>query len=89
MDALLAIQEVGDSTAQPSAGVRRAEELLGRLEDIRVGLLEGAIPLDRLSGLVATVRTRRENTDDPRLNTILDEIELRAAVELAKLEQLP
>jgi hypothetical protein len=31
------------------------------------------------------VRARREQLDDPKLIAILDEIELRAAVELAKL----
>lgn len=89
VDALLAIQEVGDATHGRSAGLRRAERMLDSLEDIRVGLLDGAIPRERLSDLVETVRTRRNATEDPRLNAILDEIELRASVELAKLEQYP
>jgi hypothetical protein len=33
------------------------------------------------------VRDRRDGAGDPRLAGLLDEIELRAAVELAKLEQ--
>jgi hypothetical protein len=33
------------------------------------------------------VRVRREQVDDPKLTAILDEIELRAAVELAKLSR--
>jgi hypothetical protein len=33
------------------------------------------------------VRDERANTDDPALEAVLDEIELRAAVEVAKLEQ--
>jgi hypothetical protein len=32
------------------------------------------------------VREQRSLTDDPRLEGVLDEIETRAAVELAKLE---
>jgi hypothetical protein len=35
--------------------------------------------------LAQLVRARRDQVDDPRLIAILDEIELRAAVELAKL----
>ena len=58
------------------------------LDDIRQGLLLGAVPKDKLNILVHAVREKREALDDPRLNTILDEIELRASVELAKLEQL-
>jgi hypothetical protein len=30
------------------------------------------------------LKTRRETTDDPRLEAMLDEVEVRAAVELAK-----
>jgi hypothetical protein len=33
------------------------------------------------------VARRRENFSDPKLQGVLDEIELRARVELAKLEQ--
>ena len=44
-----------------------------------------AIPATR-PGLVALLgRARREQLDDPKLIAILDDIELRAAVELAKL----
>ena len=36
--------------------------------------------------LARGVREQREGTDDPRLESLLGEIELRAGVELAKLE---
>ena len=88
-DALLALQEVPDAGQRPSAGLKRAGDLLDRLDEIRVGLLDGAIPRERLGQLVKTVRARREAVEDPRLATLLDEIELRARVELAKLGQLP
>ena len=81
VDALLSLQEVPDATRRPSAGLNRARDMLDRLDEIRVGLLEGAIPSERLSQLVRTVRTSRDNLNDPRLSAILDEIELRAAVE--------
>ena len=42
-----------------------------------------------LGQIVRLVRSRREAFDDPKLSAILDEIELRAAVELAKLGQYP
>ena len=39
-----------------------------------------------LERLARGVREQREGTDDPRLESLLGEIELRAGVELAKLE---
>jgi hypothetical protein len=89
MDALLALQEVPDSTDRRSAGVRRGQDLLDQLDEIRFALLTGAMPIERLGQIVKLVRARREAFDDPKLAGILDEIELRAAVELAKLGQYP
>ena len=59
--------------------------MLDELEQIRLGLLLGQIPRARLEQLAQMVRARREQLDDPKLIAILDDIELRAAVELAKL----
>jgi hypothetical protein len=87
LDALLALQEVPDATQRGSAGVRRGFDLLDRLDEIRMGLLMGSIPADRLGNLVRMVRARRDGVMDPKLNSILDDIELRAMVELAKLGQ--
>jgi hypothetical protein len=67
--------------------VRRGEELLDGLEELRHGLLMGEIPKERMMTLAQTVRNRRENCGDPRLGALLDEIELRVEVELAKLSR--
>ncbi len=88
VDALLAVQEVGDATQGRSQGLIRAQRLLDGLDDIRHGLLVGAIPRSKLAALVGVVREEREKSNDPRLSSLLDEVELRASVELAKLEQL-
>lgn len=89
MDALLSLQEVPDATARRSAGVRRGQDLLDQLDEIRFALLAGTMPTERLGQIVRLVRARREAFDDPKLTGILAEIELRAAVELAKLGQYP
>ena len=65
--------------------IRRGEDILDRLEDLRHGLLTGTISADKLQTLAHVVRTGRGNCGDPRLAALLDEIELRAEVELAKL----
>lgn len=83
---LLALQEVPDAAERRARALKRGEDMLSRLDDLRLGLLEGRLSAERLSGLARTMREAREGTDDPRLDAALAEIELRAAVELAKLE---
>jgi hypothetical protein len=84
--ALFALQEVPDATTgRRKAAVARGDLLLDRLGDIQIGLLDGAIDRRGLTQLAAAVRGARAGTDDPALQGVLDEIELRAAVELAKL----
>ncbi len=85
VDALLALQEVSDDPGGRNRGQRRGEELLGHLDDLHLGLLSGRMSLGTLERLSATVTAKRGLVDDPRLVQILDEIEIRAAVELAKL----
>jgi len=85
LDALLALQEVPDALAQRSKARQHGERLLERLEELRLNLLDGRLSPATISRLAEEVETARAQTDDPVLNEILDEIELRARVELAKL----
>ncbi|MGE4221194.1 MAG: flagellar assembly protein FliX [Alphaproteobacteria bacterium] len=86
VDALLSLQEVGDSTSeQGRARARRwGEDLLDRLDLLRLGILSGGIPRADLIRIASMVGAQRERTTDPRLAEVLAEIELRARVELAK-----
>ena len=84
VDGLLTLQEVDDAGARASAGKRRAQDLLEGLDDIRHGLLTGGLSRDKLLALAKHVQSRRAQVDDPRLAEILDEVDLRAQVELAK-----
>jgi hypothetical protein len=89
LNTVLALQEAPDATRGRAR--RRTKErcslMLDHLEEIRMGLLLGTIPVARLEQLAQLVRAKREQIDDPKLVAILDEIELRAAVELAKLSR--
>lgn len=84
---LLAVQEAdADGRRKSKQGAQHGEELLARLERLRDGLLMGAIPESELRDLAKTISNTRERSfTDPKLGEILDEIELRAKVELAKL----
>ncbi|HEY2069359.1 MAG TPA: flagellar assembly protein FliX [Rhizomicrobium sp.] len=87
LDSILALQNVDDASSGPSKGVSRGEKLLELLDDLRDGLLAGGIPRATLNRLATTLGRRHESFCDPKLQGVLDEIELRARVELAKLEQ--
>lgn len=82
--ALLALQVVGDSLSSRKRAAQNGRDILDSLDRIKVALLEGQIPVERLERLAAIVAERAPSGDD-RLERILDEIELRARVELAKL----
>ena len=66
---------------------QRGADILDRLEEVRQGLLAGGIPKSRLQELAQLVREKRERGADPVISRLLDEIELRAEVELAKLSR--
>jgi hypothetical protein len=87
LDTLVTLQEVPDRKAGRKRAIKRAGDMLDGLEAIRLDLLTGDIPTERLSALLRLVRAQRDQIDDPRLSYLLDEIELRARVELAKLGQ--
>jgi len=86
VDALLSLQEVGDSTSdRGNARARRwGEDLLDRLDMLRLGILSGGIPRADLERIASMVGAQRLRATDPRLAEVLGEIELRARVELAK-----
>ena len=81
---VLGIQEVDDALDHASRGKLRAQDILDRLEGLRLDLLAGTISPDKLLQLSHVVSARRAQISDPRLVGILDEIDLRAQVELAK-----
>lgn len=88
IEGILAIQEVPDATEGRSRGLGHAHDMLDRLDEIRHGLLVGAIPMGRLVALRQQMREMRNSGNmprDARLSAILEEIDLRASVELAKL----
>jgi hypothetical protein len=90
LNAVLTLQEAPDATSRNRSRQRakqRGNLMLDHLEELRLGLLLGTIPLARLETLGQLVRAKRDDIDDPKLLAILDEIELRAAVELAKLSR--
>jgi len=86
LDTLLTVQEVPDAAAGRRRAVQRADTLLDRLDELRLALLAGVLPRERLGELARLAGTARAGFNDPGLTQLLDQIDLRVAVELAKLD---
>ncbi len=86
LEALIALQEVGGPLERRRRSVGRAGKILDALDALKLDLLEGRLSRNAVEALARAVRDQRALTDEPRLEGLLDEIETRAAVELAKLE---
>jgi hypothetical protein len=85
MDALLALQGEEDVlTGRRRRQIKRSKDILDALDDIRVSVLSGDIDDEALLRLQSNITASREEVEDDRLQGVLNEIETRAFVELAK-----
>ncbi|MGF7052369.1 hypothetical protein GGC47_001534 [Bosea sp. OAE752] len=85
LDMLLAVQADEDQQERKRRQARRGHDLLDGLDRLKAALLAGRVLPSELERIRNALALRRETTDDPRLDEVLAHIELRAAVELAKL----
>lgn len=86
VSALMALQGVEDPTERRRRAIRRGGGLLDRLDELKLALLQGEAGEAALDRLTRTLREERPVDADPGLNRLLDQIDLRAAVELAKAD---
>lgn len=86
-DAIFAAQMVDDEEEKQIKAklVKKGNKLLEYLEDIRTSLLSGEIDKDKLIEISRLVKQKDVTTEDLKLREIMEEIELRVEVELAKL----
>ena len=87
--ALLALQAVGDAVeGRRRQAVRRGRTLLDTLEEMRADLLAGRMNPAMLDRLAAILAEEREAAG-AQVDALLDDIELRVRVELAKHGRFP
>jgi hypothetical protein len=86
LDGLLALQETLGPTERRRRAVKRAGRLLDILDAVKLSLLDGMATSGSSTLLKSIIDERRQDTEDPLLEGVLDEIETRAAVEMAKQE---
>ncbi len=86
LDVLLAVQEVDDPAQRAAKGRARlrSNNILEKLDQIRIKMLGGDLTLGDMIDVADVVASHRDKIDDPVLTSIMDEIDLRAQVELAK-----
>jgi len=87
VDILLAAQSVEDSTQKSSKQrmKKRADDILDTLNDLKIAMVTGNVTIGHMISIADVVASHRDSIIDAELSTILDEIDLRAHVELAKL----
>lgn len=88
VDALLSVQ-AAESPTERAARKRmqaRADDILKELDKLRHSILTGSLTIGQVVDIADVVASHREKINDPRLTAILDEIDLRAQIEMAKIQ---
>ncbi len=83
---LFFLQEAEASTLQKQRSINRGSDILNKLEEFKNNLLNGEINKSKLEEIKNRLSLERAKTQDNKLEALIDEIELRAHVELAKYE---
>ena len=84
LDALMALQGVEDPTERKKRAVAKGRNALDVLDDLKVAVLDGTLDGSTLARLKVASEGLSEGSGDPGLDSVLSEIDLRVAVELAK-----
>lgn len=88
IDAILALQAVGGPLEGRKRSVRRGRSMLDLLDQMQSDLLIGRVSAERLDQMAVLLSEVRERSL-PALDALLDDIELRLRVELAKVGRFP
>ncbi|KMO40334.1 flagellar assembly protein FliX [Methylobacterium aquaticum] len=87
LSAILTLQSQDEIAAdRRRRATKRGHDLLDALDRLKAALLGGRVAAADLKAIAARLAERGGSTGDPRLDDLLAHIELRAQVELAKLE---
>ncbi len=84
LDGLLALQGIESPAERKKRAVGKGRKALDVLDTLKLGLLDGSIDQSTLARLKVAAEGLTEETGDAGLDTVLSEIDLRVAVELAK-----
>jgi hypothetical protein len=83
---LLALQEISEEDVHRRKLLQQGNNILDALEKLRRQILIGSVPRHTLIDIGRQLSVQKQAVSDPQLSALIEDIELRAAVELAKLE---
>lgn len=86
LDSLMLLQSVDDAAERKRAN-KRGGRLLDLLDTIKLGMLSGTLDVAQVAKLRQAVADGDADYADGRLRELMGAIDLRAQVELAKLER--
>ena len=87
LDAVLLLQNESETPRERRRrSAKRGHDLLDGLDRLKAALLGGRVAPHDLRVIASRLAERSGSSGDPRLDGLIADIELRAAVELAKLE---
>ena len=84
LDALIALQGIGDATERRKRAVKQGRTALDVLDALKIGMLDGDIDPATLGRLKSASEGLKLESGDSGLDAVLGEIGLRLEVELAK-----
>lgn len=84
---LLCLQNLEEPGARAKRVIGQGRLVLDILDDLKVAFLSGAVGRDNIMRLEEALARREHYAGDERLKDLLDQIDLRAQVELAKLRK--
>ena len=85
IDALIALQGQDEKAERRRRAVSRGRTALDALDELKVELLGGTLAPSTLMRLKSVTTDLRDASGDGKIDAVLAEIELRLAVEIAKL----
>lgn len=89
VDALLAVQGAESAMERKARRkmVERGDKVIRQLDHLRLGLLTGKLTIGQVIDLADVIASHREKVNDPEMTAVLDEIDMRAQIEIAKMRK--
>lgn len=85
IDALIALQGQDETAERRRRSVARGRTALDALDELKVEVLSGTLGPSTLMRLKSVTADLTDGSGDPKLDALMTEIELRVAVEIAKM----